>query len=375
MGCGASTSANPARTIAATDSAPLASAKTAVGAVKDLGVGTVNTAGAIVTAGAVTNAGSVANSVTATATGAITSAGVVTCAHVATALAEGSSVVMAALERFPPAFFEFSAKLVPVGPRKPEAEKAPRFKSSKKPGGKKKKKTPKKDDKQEAPKRSVASVDGTTDEAGGTALDDAAVQQIVDEMLEEEDDGDFSEADSTKWSFEEGWRFDGRFSYTSLGDKELVRGVAIAKGVERLKADPVTYAVLWFQAGMEEWPEQQQQFTLLRRAGTRGFRPSGVSKTAGAFQFAFAHYLRLPPVHSLLEPALDNFMSSGSLASYNGAGLRLHASPGRGEGLGDIPGLKLIGDIDPNDGTRPAPPPTRKTMTALKSVVRGASSP
>ena len=186
---------------------------------------------------------------------------------------------------------------------------------------------------------------------------------------------DFSEADSTKWSFEEGWRFDGRFSYTSLGDKELVRGVAIAKGVERLKADPVTYAVLWFQAGMEEWPEQQQQFTLLRRAGTRGFRPSGVSKTAGAFQFAFAHYLRLPPVHSLLEPALDNFMSSGSLASYNGAGLRLHASPGRGEGLGDIPGLKLIGDIDPNDGTRPAPPPARKTMTALKSVVRGASSP
>ena len=47
-------------------------------------------------------------------------------------------------------------------------------------------------------------------------------------------------------------------------------------------------------------------------------------------------------------------------------------SPGRGEGLGDVPYLKLVGDIDPNDGAAPSMLPACRhaLATSLMLVMR-----
>ena len=49
-----------------------------------------------------------------------------------------------------------------------------------------------------------------------------------------------------------------------MGRKEPRAG-AIAKGIAAFKAAPHTYAALWYQADMVEWPADQQKYTLLHR--------------------------------------------------------------------------------------------------------------
>lgn len=99
---------------------------------------------------------------------------------------------------------------------------------------------------------------------------------------------------------------------------------------------------------MASWPQEQQKYTLLHREGTKGFKPSAVSDH-GSFRAIIAQYRKLAPL-AHLGAAIDQYtgFSSGVLFSYQGQTCPV-AKPGRGEGIGDVPGLKLWGEIDPSD--------------------------
>ena len=72
-----------------------------------------------------------------------------------------------------------------------------------------------------------------------------------------------------------------------------------------------------YQADMTEWPEEQQSYKLVSRAGTRGFMPTGLSPD-GAFMCILAEYQRLPPIAELgdawassLDSFTDDFVYQG----------------------------------------------------------------
>jgi hypothetical protein len=178
----------------------------------------------------------------------------------------------------------------------------------------------------------------------------------------------YADADSTKWDFPE-VRYGGAYSYASMGQKEQVKE-PIAAGVAKFKAAPHKYAALWYQANMVDWcaacrpallstsasvhqlrrsprrrrPAGQQKYTLLHRKGTKGFTPQNTSEQ-GAFACVTAKYKRLPPLDDL-GSSKDSFTDQFNYQGYTCAGA---AKPGRGEGVGDVPSLKLWGDVDPSD--------------------------
>jgi len=153
---------------------------------------------------------------------------------------------------------------------------------------------------------------------------------------------------SDGWVFTEmpGISFDGASRFASMGKKEEVVA-PIAEGIERFRAEPATYLALMYQTGMTTWPAEQQRYTLLHRQGTKGWRPEGVS-SEGWMTVLIATYQALPPLADL-GAACDAHTDG---MAYEGR--TLHAAnapyrPGRGDGVGDMPGLKIIGDVDPSD--------------------------
>lgn len=151
----------------------------------------------------------------------------------------------------------------------------------------------------------------------------------------------YETADKTKWAFKES-SYGGAYSFVSCGKKENIKG-AIADGIAKLRSDPSAYVAIWYQANMVSWPVEQQRYTLLQRKGTRGFKPA--DSTSGAFKVVVAAYQALPPLKGLGATAdrhTDTF-------SYEGYACAPAVCPGRGDGVGDVPGLKIIGDVDPSD--------------------------
>ena len=155
----------------------------------------------------------------------------------------------------------------------------------------------------------------------------------------------FAGAEASKWAFPE-VRYGGAYSFTSMGRKEQLAG-EIAKGVAAFKAAPHTYAAMWYQADMVEWPADQQKYTLLHRKGTKGFAPQNTSEQGG-FACVQAAYKRLPSLEGL-GASTDKFTDS---FGYGGYKCGPPIKPGRGEGVGDVPSLKFVGDIDPSDITQ-----------------------
>ena len=73
---------------------------------------------------------------------------------------------------------------------------------------------------------------------------------------------------------------------------------AIADGVAKLKEAPGDWVCIIYQADMAEWPADQQKYKLVSRAGTRGFKPTGLSPDGG-FMCILAEYQRLLPIAEL----------------------------------------------------------------------------
>ena len=159
---------------------------------------------------------------------------------------------------------------------------------------------------------------------------------------------DYRDADPTKWKFE-AKVYSGSYTFTDLGEKEVVKGQSIDEGVVRLKADPSRYVAIQYQTEMREapWPADQHVYHLYHREGTKGLKPTGIG--SGPFTMVMAEYQRLPPLADLgshKDPHTDQMAYEGFC---------LHAphnppiSPGRGQGVCDVPNLKIIGDVDPWD--------------------------
>jgi len=122
----------------------------------------------------------------------------------------------------------------------------------------------------------------------------------------------------------------------------------IEQGMERLKAEPVTYLALMYQSNMIDFVPEDQRYTLVHRHGTKGWRPDGVSND-GSFTALTATYRALPPLDDL--GAARDAHTDGM--QYHGQTLHSDAHPpyvpGRGDGVGDVPGLQIICDVDPSD--------------------------
>ena len=141
-------------------------------------------------------------------------------------------------------------------------------------------------------------------------------------------------------------RFDGSMKYVTLGAQEEVSGV-IAQGIEAFKADTDTYFGILYQAGMEEWPEDQQKYTLFRREGTKGFEAGGVSED-GPFVMMSATFQPLASFEGGEFPA-DAKDGHTDGMSYGGAACGEPLCPGRGAGVADVARIKIVGDVDPSD--------------------------
>jgi hypothetical protein len=152
--------------------------------------------------------------------------------------------------------------------------------------------------------------------------------------------------DPAKWTFSTKL-YAGSYSSVSMGELREEEGL-ISDGVEKLKTQPETFIAIWYQTEMMTWPQDQQKYTLICRKGTKGFKPTGCSDD-GWMSCILAEYQALPPSVDLKSSA-DTFTDA-----FEFQGAKLHSAdnppllPGRGMGVCDVPGLKLIGDIDPGD--------------------------
>jgi len=121
---------------------------------------------------------------------------------------------------------------------------------------------------------------------------------------------------------------------------EKVVGV-ISKGMEDLKANPENFIGLFFQSEMLEWPEDEQEYKIVKRGA--GFHMK--EKPDGKFTWVRAIYQALPADVSV-EP---DAYTDEKLMSFQGNALPATRMPGRGQGCADVPSLDLIEHPHPMD--------------------------
>ncbi len=167
-------------------------------------------------------------------------------------------------------------------------------------------------------------------------------------------------ADPSKWVFKS-VTFKGAARFITKGKEDLIQG-EIEEGLRTFEQNPAKYLAIKYQTNMTSFPKEQQKYWLLHRAGTKGYQPADVGPD-GWMTFKTAEYQRLKPLPvEKMASAKDDFTDGMQFA-----GMALHHdqnppfSPGRGMGVGDVPSLKIIGDVDPSDGERAGCPCTRST--------------
>jgi hypothetical protein len=155
----------------------------------------------------------------------------------------------------------------------------------------------------------------------------------------------FAKADKSKFRFEEVISA-GSYTCQKKGESKEVQGL-IKKGIAEFKANPGKYVAIAYQTSMTDWPEDQQKYTLYTRKGWQGLKPEKADD--GWQTWVLSSYVCLPECD--LGGAADAHTDG-----MNYEGHKLHhpvnnppIQPGRGMGCADIPGLKIIGDVDPND--------------------------
>jgi len=116
----------------------------------------------------------------------------------------------------------------------------------------------------------------------------------------------------------------------------------IAEGEAKLKERPDLYEGLKYQSNCKEWPDETQRYSLILRSGS-GFT---VKPTAnGTFTYLQAKYLALEH-HEKIKHVADAHTDK---MTYQGKRLGQARHPGRGHGVLDVPHIKLVGSIHPND--------------------------
>ena len=156
---------------------------------------------------------------------------------------------------------------------------------------------------------------------------------------------DWPGPESRKWKYTS-VETSGSYSFTKMGNKEQVNGT-IASGLNTLHSNPGKYIGCMYQSDMVDWPEDQQQYTLIEREGTVGLK----YKPGEAFTVEMANYQALPHVTEVDIDSIDD----GVTMQMTSHGQLLHGPqnlplcPGRGMGVLDRPGIKIIQNVDPGD--------------------------
>ena len=157
---------------------------------------------------------------------------------------------------------------------------------------------------------------------------------------------------SSRWKCKE-MKFAGSATYAEKGREEKMKG-SIKKAIQKFKADPQKYLAIMYQTEMIHWDDNpnQQQYILLHRDGTTGWKPNNVSNN-GWMTVLVQHYERCKPFpnnNTFPKESRDLYTDSMTFQ-----GRKIHSKsmkpilPGRGMGCGDTPDLKIIGDVDPGD--------------------------
>jgi len=145
-------------------------------------------------------------------------------------------------------------------------------------------------------------------------------------------------ADPSKWKYVT-TEFNGGYTHFQNQKVELEKvSDLITSGMQKLKSSPGKYEGYYYQTDMTSWPDDQQKYNMVKRTGS-GFKLG----PGRGFSFYEAKFQALPPNVVIQPDAYTNKMN------YQGCKLPKALSPGRGEGVADIPNLKVIGDADPND--------------------------
>lgn len=152
---------------------------------------------------------------------------------------------------------------------------------------------------------------------------------------------DWSKARSTNWQFEE-VKGPGSFFYKFAPVIDKVQG-PIEEGRTKLRERPSEFEGLMYQTNMVDWPKDQQKYDLIKRteSGYR-FKPGSEPN----FTFVQAKYMAIKPHSEIGEFERDAFTDK---MHFRGQRLAAACHPGRGQGVCDVPHIKLIGEIHPND--------------------------
>jgi hypothetical protein len=153
-----------------------------------------------------------------------------------------------------------------------------------------------------------------------------------------------------EWNLHE-YKTNGGWTNTTVGDVENAVGKSIARAVEKFKAHPKLFIGLFYASEMMSWPEKEQQYTLVYRAGTTGLKPKGVAKR-GKVTFMIHQYQPLPSFPNDMMPKQHQDQYTDKM-KYRQRTLVTRANkallPGRGMGLIDDPTLQIIGQVNPSD--------------------------
>ena len=161
------------------------------------------------------------------------------------------------------------------------------------------------------------------------------------------------------WDFKE-TKFGGSYSMSSQPRKE--EGKGMAAGIAKLKAAPDKYEGIMFQNNIGD----DVKYTLFLRGMGVSAKPTG-----GAFTLMQASYKAFGPAKFT-----DTVSGISAYLSYSGQRYDLKRI-GRGEGVCDLPGLKLFGDIDPADlvqggvgncWVNPSEPPVAQSVTSAQCM-------
>jgi hypothetical protein len=161
---------------------------------------------------------------------------------------------------------------------------------------------------------------------------------------------EFKNADPSKFKYSE-CKFNGATNAETTGRTQVIKGKPIKKGIKNFKANRESYLALYYPTCMLDWPENEQEYTLIHRGGTKAFKPKGVSNK-GKVTLHLQEYQPLPSFKKNDFPKQHRDKYTDNMKYHR---KKLHSAknqpilPGRGMGLVDEPNLKIIGNVDPSD--------------------------
>ena len=115
-----------------------------------------------------------------------------------------------------------------------------------------------------------------------------------------------------------------------------------AEGMEILRSQPEMWQGLWC-TNPDAGPSDRQVAYLVKQG--YNFKPSGPEAGGDTRTWVYPKYDTGLGQASYTDPYSDTILKSLKDEDVTGSFKRL----GRGEGLHDVPGIKLLGDIDPSD--------------------------